>query len=84
MPVELFCYTPHQLHVNGGEVSGRLATVLVHVGDMLGQTQVSVGIRLVLDQPEQVKTGEQSSWQLNVLLNALPGIVAAVGRVGCC
>lgn len=76
--------SPHQLHIYGGEVSGRLVAVLVHVGDVLGQTQVSVGIRLVLDQPKQVETGEQSSWELNVLLKALPGIIAAIGGVGCC
>lgn len=63
---------------------GRLAAVLVDVGDVLGQTQISVGVRLVLDQPEEVETREQSSGQLDVLLNALPGIVAAIGRVGCC
>lgn len=65
-------------------MSGRLAAVLVDVGDVLGQTQVGVGVRLVLDQPEQVETGEQSSWQLDVLLDALPRIVAAIGGVGCC
>lgn len=63
---------------------GRLAAVLVDVGDVLRQTQVSVGVWFVLDQPEEVETGQQSSGQLDVLLNALPGIVAAIGRVGCC
>lgn len=62
---------------------GRLAAVLVDIGDVLGQTQVSISVWLVLDQPEEVETGEQSSWQLNVLLKALPGIVATIGRVGC-
>lgn len=76
--------SPHQSHIDGGEVRGWLAAVLVDVGDVLGQTQVSVSVRLVLDQPEEVETGEQSSGQLDVLLNALPGIVAAIGRVGCC
>lgn len=64
-------------------MSGWLAGVLVDVGNVLGQTQVSICVRFVLDQPEQVETGEQSSWQLNVLLNALPGVVAAVGGVSC-
>lgn len=64
-------------------MGGRLAAVLVDIGDVLGQTQVSISIWLVLDQPQQVETGEQSGWQLDVLLNALPRIVAAVRRVGC-
>lgn len=76
--------SPHQSHIDGGEVHGRLAAVLVDVGDVLGQTQISVGVRLVLYQPEEVETREQSSGQLDVLLNTLPGIVAAIGRVGCC
>lgn len=58
--------------------------MLVDIGDVLGQTQVAVSVRLVLDQPEEVETGKQRSRQLNVLLDALPGIVAAIGRVGCC
>lgn len=57
--------------------------MLVDVGDVLGQAQVAVGVRLVLDQPEQVETGEQSGRQLDVLLDALARVVAAVGRVGC-
>lgn len=58
--------------------------MLVHVSDVLGQTQVTVSIWLVLNQPEQVETGEQSSWKLNVLLDALAGIVAAIRRIGRC
>lgn len=58
--------------------------MLVDVGDVLGQTQVTVSVGLVLDQPEEVETGKQRSRQLNVLLDALAGIVAAIGRVGCC
>lgn len=58
--------------------------MLVDVSDVLGQTQVTVSVRLVLNQPEQVETGQQRSRKLNVLLNTLPGIVAAIGRVGCC
>lgn len=56
--------------------------MLVDVGDVLRQTQVSVGIRLVLDEPQQVEAGQQGGRQLNVGLDALPGIVAAVGGVG--
>lgn len=74
--------SPHQLHVDGREVCGRLAAVLVHVGDVLGQTQIGVGVRLVLDQPQQVETREQGGRQLDVLLDALARVVAAVGRVG--
>lgn len=58
--------------------------MLVHVSDVLGQTQIAVSIWLVLNQPEHVKTGEQSSWKLNVLLDALAGIVAAICRISCC
>lgn len=75
---------PHQPHVNGCEVRGRLATVPVDVSYVLGQTQVAVGVWLVLDQPEQVEPGQQSRRQLDVLLDALAGIIAAVGRVGRC
>lgn len=64
-------------------MSGRLTGVLVNVGDVLSEAQVSVSIWFVLDEPEQIETGEESGWQLDVLLDALPGIVAAVGRVGC-
>lgn len=78
-----FSYRPHQLHVDGREVSGRLSGVLVDIGDVLGQTQVGIGVWFVLDEPEKVKTGEQSSWQLNVLLNTLLGVVAAIGGVSC-
>lgn len=63
-------------------MSGRLAGVLVDVGDVLSQAQVGVGVRFVLDEPEQVETGEESRRQLDVLLDALAGIVAAVGWVG--
>lgn len=55
-PTHTHTHAPHELHVDGGEVHGRLAAVLVYVGDVLGQTQVGIGIRLVLDEPEQVKT----------------------------
>lgn len=55
--------------------------MLVHVGDVLGQTQVGVGIRLVLDQPQQVEPGQQGGRQLDVLLDALARVVAAVGGV---
>lgn len=58
--------------------------MLVHICDVLGQTQVTVSIWLVLNQPEQVETGEQGSRKLNVLLDALAGIVAAIRRIGCC
>lgn len=58
--------------------------MLVDIGDVLGQTQVAVSVGLVLDQPEEVEPGKQRGRQLNVLLDALPGIVAAIGRVGCC
>lgn len=76
--------SPHQLHVDGREVCGRLPAVLVHVGDVLGQTQVGVGVRLVLDQPQQVETGEQGSRQLDVLLDGLARVVAAIGGVSSC
>lgn len=56
--------------------------MLVHVGDVLGQTQVGVSVRLVLDQPQQVKTGQQGGRQLDVLLDALARVVAAIGGVG--
>lgn len=56
--------------------------MLVDVGDVLRQTQVGVGIRFVLDEPQQIETRQQSRRQLNVLLDALPGVVAAVGGVG--
>lgn len=58
--------------------------MLVHVSDVLGQAQVAVSIWLVLNQPQQVETGEQSSWKLDVLLDALPGIVAAICRISGC
>lgn len=74
---------PHEFHVDGGEVSGRLTGVLVNVGDVLSEAQVSVSIWFVLHEPEQIEAGEERGWQLNVLLDALPGIVAAVGWVGC-
>lgn len=61
---------------------GWLAAVLVHVGDVLGQAQVGVSVGLVLDQPQQVETGEQGGRQLDVLLDALAWVVAAVGGVG--
>lgn len=60
---------------------GGLAAVLVHVGDVLGQAQVTVSVRLVLDQPEQVETREQRGGKLDVLLDALAGVVAAVRGV---
>lgn len=77
-----FPSSPHQLHVDGREVHGRLPAVLVHVGDVLGQAQVSVSVGLVLDQPQQVETGEQGGRQLDVLLDALAWVVAAVRGVG--
>ena len=36
------------------------------VGDMLGQSEVVVRVTLVPDQPEKVKTREESGWQLDV------------------
>lgn len=58
--------------------------MLVDVGYVLGQAQVSISVRFVLNQPEEVKTREQSSGQLDVLLNGFAGIVAAISRVSRC
>lgn len=57
--------------------------MLVHISDVLGEAQVAVSIWLVLNEPEQVETGEQGGWKLDVLLDALAGIVAAVCRISC-
>lgn len=56
--------------------------MLVHVGDVLGQPQIGIRVGLVLDQPQQVETGQQRRRKLNVLLDGLAGVVAPVCRVG--
>lgn len=60
---------------------GRLLAVLVHVCDVLRQTQVVVRIRFVLDEPQQVEAGQQRRRQLDVLLEGFARVVAAVRRV---
>ena len=97
---------PHQFHVQWLTAGGRLHRVLVHVGDMLGQSagegtpshgtltqahthttlllpEVIVCVTLIPDEPQEVKTRQQGSRQLDVGLHRLLHIVAAVGRVGC-
>lgn len=63
-------------------MSGWLAAVLVNIGDVLGQAEIGLSVRLVLDEPQQVETGEQGGWQLDILLYGLSRVVAAIGRVG--
>lgn len=48
----------------------------------LHSPEVIVSVRPVLDQPEEVKSGQQCSRKLYVLLQAAAGIIAPIGRVG--
>ncbi len=48
---------------------GRLLAVLVHVCDVLRQTQVVVHVGFVLDEPQQVEAGQQRRRELDVLLD---------------
>ena len=56
----------------------------MHVGHMLGQPQVVLRVRLVSDEPEEVKPREEGGWQLDVGLSRLLDVVAAVGWISSC
>ena len=51
---------------------------------MLGQSEVIVRVTLVPDEPEEVKTGEEGSRQLDVGLGGLLDVVATESRIGSC
>lgn len=72
----------HQMHVQRLDPRGRLPAVAVHVRNVLGQTQIVVPVGLVLDEPEQIETRQQSSGQLDILLHCATRIVAAEGGIG--
>ena len=40
----------------------------VHLGHMLGQLLVLVAVHGVQQQEDEVETGEQSSWEVDILL----------------
>lgn len=58
--------------------------MLVDVGHMLGQSEVIVRVTLVPDEPEEVETGEEGGWQLDVGLGRLLDVVATESRIGSC
>lgn len=52
------------------------------MGIVLYSPEVIVSVRPVLNQPEKVESGKQSSRKLYVLLQAPPGVVSSIGRIG--
>ena len=74
----------HQVHINRRHIPLWLRQVLVHVRDVLGESQVILSVALVTDQPQEVEPGEQGGRQLNVRLCGLLDVVAPVGRIGRC
>ena len=51
------------------ECQWRLATVLVHVSDVLCQFEVVLSIGLVSDEPDQIKSRQQGGGQLDIVLD---------------
>lgn len=49
----------HQPHIHGVVLARGLAVVLVHVGDVLGQSEIVLTVGLICNQPEQVKSEEK-------------------------
>ena len=52
--------SPHEFHVKGNKLRRWLDVVLMNVCDMLGETQIVLTVRLVLDKPQQVKPEEET------------------------
>lgn len=77
-------FVPHEFHVNRVEVCWWLFAVLMDICDVLGQSQVIVSIWFVLNEPQQVKARQQRRGQLNVLLDRLARVIAAIRRVCSC
>lgn len=73
----------HEPHVQGLHVRWRLLTVLVHVCDVLGQSQVIVSIWPVLYEPQQVEARKEGCRKLNVLFHRATRVVPSKSRVCC-
>ncbi|RNA27726.1 hypothetical protein BpHYR1_041476 [Brachionus plicatilis] len=74
----------HQSHVQRSEASRRLYVMLMNIGDVLSQSQIRVSIGPVLDQPQEIKAGQESGGQLNILLYCFFRIVLSICGVGRC
>ena len=59
----------HKIDVYRCDGSLRLYSVHMHIGYVLSESQVVLWVALISDQPEQIETREQSSWQLDISLS---------------
>ena len=88
--VERLCMSDessHHVSIDGLVCSlftARRYQILVDRGDVLCQHHILLVICLVEEQEDEVETGQESLWQIDVLIWAFSLVVPTIDRVGCC